>query len=107
MIAIESLKNLPILEACNKHTPTSSAHVEVGTHYISYIDDDKGYQMLLYDVDVIFLPIILNSHFHLVILDKVKKKYMHYSLAKSHTYDANVINMVITIVCFSFLFASP
>lgn len=37
----------------------------------------------LHNVDIIILPIILNGHFHLIVLDNVTQEYQYYSLCQS------------------------
>ncbi|XP_039135799.1 uncharacterized protein LOC120273234 [Dioscorea cayenensis subsp. rotundata] len=37
----------------------------------------------LYDVDIVILPIIINAHFHLVVLNNNKQEYMYYTSAES------------------------
>ena len=43
---------------------------------------------------IISVPIVLNGHYHLLILDKGKRKYIHYSFLPSRTYDADARDMV-------------
>ncbi|XP_039118906.1 SH3 domain-containing protein C23A1.17-like [Dioscorea cayenensis subsp. rotundata] len=45
------------------------------------------------NVDVILMPIILHGQFHLLVLDKVKKEYIHYSSSVSLKYDQDAIHM--------------
>ena len=45
---------------------------------------------------IISVPIVLNGHYHLLVLDKVKMKYIHYSFLQLHTYDINARDMVHT-----------
>ena len=56
----------------------------------------------LHDVDVVLLPIILNGHFHLLVLDNQKNEYQHYSSAESLTYDTDALVMVIISIRFTF-----
>lgn len=45
------------------------------------------------EAELILLPIILNGHFHLIVLDK-RKEYIHYSSSVSLTYDKDAVGMV-------------
>ena len=42
----------------------------------------------------ILMPIVYNSCYHLLILDKDKRKYNHYSSLQSRMYDADARDMV-------------
>lgn len=55
------------------------------------------------NVEFILLPIILNGHFHLVVLDKGKKEYVHYSSSLSLTYDKDAISIVNNVFLYDFI----
>lgn len=63
---------------------------------------------LFIGVKLILISIILNRHFHLLVLDKGKKEYIHYSSVFSLTYDADAVNMANNVFVYNFLlFSSP
>ena len=46
------------------------------------------------EVDFIFMPIIANGHYHLLVYDKSEQNYRHYSSLQSEEYDRDVVEMV-------------
>ena len=52
----------------------------------------------LHDVDIVILPIIMNGHFHLVVLDNNKQEYRHYTSADSEEYDRDAADMVSALI---------
>ncbi|WP_375645357.1 hypothetical protein, partial [Bartonella sp. CL5QHWL] len=48
----------------------------------------------IHEVDIVIMPIILNGHFHVVVLDNIKQEYKHYSYCQSDEYDKDALDMV-------------
>lgn len=62
-----------------------------------------------HEMELLLLPIIFNTHFHLVVLDKEKKEYIYYSFTENRIYEADTKNMVrityISWICFPSFFS--
>ena len=48
------------------------------------------------DAEIILMVIVLNDHYHLLIMDRVKRKYILYWSLQSRTYDTDARAMVRT-----------
>uniref|UniRef100_UPI0035D125DC hypothetical protein n=1 Tax=Bartonella sp. CL9QHWL TaxID=3243542 RepID=UPI0035D125DC len=48
----------------------------------------------IHEVEIVLMPIILNGHFHLLVLDNRKHEYTHYSSLQSEEYDKDARDMV-------------
>ncbi|WP_375669393.1 hypothetical protein, partial [Bartonella sp. MR168JLCBS] len=48
----------------------------------------------VHDVEIVLMPIILNGHFHLLVLDNRKHEYTHYSSLQSEEYDKDAHDIV-------------
>ena len=46
------------------------------------------------NIELILMPIVLNNHYHLFLLDKADQKYVHYSSLQSRTYDVDSKDIV-------------